>query len=183
MGLVSGMVALVTGSAAGIGRAAALKFAEEGAKVVVSDVNSDGGHDTVALVRQRGGDAVCVERDVTRVADVEALVARVADEYGRRDCACNNARIDGSVIPLAEPLEDDLGRVRSVNAKGTFLCVKYEIGHMVKNGGGAIVNIASVAGVVGFPGLGPYVASKHAINGLTKNAALEYAKLGVRVNS
>lgn len=183
MGLVSGMVALVTGSAAGIGRAAALKFAEEGAKVVVSDVNSDGGNDTVALVRQRGGDAVFVEADVTRVADVEALVARIADQYGRLDCACNNAGIEGKVIPLAEQLEDDFDRVMSVNAKGIFLCLKYEIGHMVENGGGAIVNIASVAGLVGFPGLGPYVASKHAINGLTKNAALEYAKLGVRVNS
>src|SRR5215475_3499478 len=99
MGLVSGMVALVTGSAAGIGRAAALKFAEEGARVVVSDVNSDGGNDTVALVRQRGGDAVFVEADVTRVADVEALVARIADQYGRLDCACNNAGIEGRVIP------------------------------------------------------------------------------------
>ncbi len=183
MGLVSGKIALVTGSGAGIGRAAALKFAEEGAKVVVSDVNVDGGNETVALVKQKGGDAVFAGADVAKAADVEALVARVVGAYGRLDCACNNAGIEGKVVPLAEQSEDNFDRVMAVNAKGIFLCLKYEIAQMLKNGGGAIANLASVAGLVGFPGLGPYVASKHAINGLTKNAALEYSKLGVRVNS
>jgi NAD(P)-dependent dehydrogenase (short-subunit alcohol dehydrogenase family) len=183
MSLMAGKVALVTGSGAGIGRAAALKFAEEGAKVVVSDVDVDGGNETVALVKQEGGDAVFVRADVVKAADVEALVARVVDIYRRLDCACNNAGIEGKIIPLVEQSEDNFDRVMSTNAKGVFLCLKYEIAEMLKNGGGAIVNLASVAGLIGFPGLSPYVASKHAINGLTKNAALEYSKHGIRVNS
>jgi len=183
MSLVVGKVALVTGSGAGIGRAAALKFADEGAKVVVSDVDVDGGNETVALVKQKGGDAVFVKADVAKAADVEALVARVVGVYSRLDCACNNAGIEGKIIPLVEQSEDNFDRVMSINAKGVFLCLKYEIAEMLKNGGGAIVNLASVAGLIGFPGLSPYVASKHAINGLTKNAALEYSKHGIRVNS
>jgi NAD(P)-dependent dehydrogenase (short-subunit alcohol dehydrogenase family) len=183
MGLVSGKIALVTGSGAGIGRAAALKFAEEGAVVVVSDIDDESGCETVALVKQKGGDSIFVRADVAKAVEVEALIARVADMYGRLDCACNNAGIEGKVVPITEQHEDDFERVMSVNAKGTFLCLKYEIAQMIKKGGGAIVNLASAAGLVGFPGLGPYVASKHAVNGLTKNAALEYAKLGVRVNS
>jgi NAD(P)-dependent dehydrogenase (short-subunit alcohol dehydrogenase family) len=183
MGLVSGKVALVTGAAAGIGRAAALKFAEEGAKVFVSDVNSDGGNETVALIKQKGGDAAYGSADVTRAADVEALVEKVVAAYDRLDCACNNAGVEGKLALIAEQSEADFEKVMSVNAKGTFLCLKYEIAYMIRNGGGAIVNLASVAGLIGFPGLGAYVASKHAINGLTKNAALEYSKMGVRVNS
>ena len=183
MGLVSGKVALVTGSGAGIGRAAALKFAEEGAKVVVSDVNSDGGNETVALVKQMGGDAVFAEADVAKAAEVEALIAKAVDAFGQLDCACNNAGVEGKIVPIAEQLEDDFDRVMAINAKGTFLCLKYEIAHMLKNGGGSIVNLSSVAGLIGFYGLGPYVASKHAINGLTKNAALEYSRMGIRVNS
>lgn len=179
---MSGKVALVTGSGAGIGRAAALKFAEEGAKVIVSDVNIDGGDETVALVKQKGGDAVFARADVAHAADVEALVTKAVDTYGQLDCACNNAGIEGKIVPIAEQSEDNFDRVMIVNAKGTFLCLKYEIARMLKNGGGAIV-LASVAGLIGFSGLGPYVASKHAINGLTKNAALEYSKQGIRVNS
>jgi NAD(P)-dependent dehydrogenase (short-subunit alcohol dehydrogenase family) len=183
MGLVAGKAVLVTGSGAGIGRAAAIRFAEEGARVVVSDVNTDGGNETVALIKQSGGDAVFVRADVAKAAEVEALVASVVDSYGRLDCACNNAGIDGKIVPIIDQSEDNFDRVMSVNAKGVFLCLKYEIAQMLKNGGGAIVNLASVAGLVGFPGLGPYVASKHAINGLTKNAALEYSRQGIRVNS
>jgi NAD(P)-dependent dehydrogenase (short-subunit alcohol dehydrogenase family) len=183
MGLVSGKVALVTGSGGGIGRATALMFAEEDAKVIASDINIDEGNETAALIKQNGGDAVFARADVTRSADVEALIASVVDTYGQFDCACNNAGIEGKIALVAEQSEDDFDRVMSVNAKGTFLCLKYEIAHMLKNGGGAIVNLASVAGLVGFPGLGSYVASKHAINGLTKNAALEYSKLGIRINS
>jgi NAD(P)-dependent dehydrogenase (short-subunit alcohol dehydrogenase family) len=183
MGLVSGKVALVTGSGAGIGRAAALKFAEEGARVIVSDVNTDGGHETVALIEQKGGQAVFTRVDIANVAEVQSLTATAVDTFGRLDCARNNAGIEGKIVPLAEQSEENFDRVISVNARGTFLCLKYEIAHMLKNGGGAIVNLASVAGLIGFPGLGPYVASKHAINGLTKNAALEYSKHGIRVNS
>ena len=183
MGLVSGKVAIVSGSGAGIGRATALKFAEEGAKVVVSDVNADGGNETVALIKQHGGDAVFARADVARAADVMALVTKAVDSFGRLDCACNNAGIEGKVAPIAAQPEDNFDRIMAVNAKGTFLCMKYEITHMLENGGGAIVNLASVAGLIGFPGLGPYVASKHAINGMTKNAALEYSKQGIRVNS
>jgi NAD(P)-dependent dehydrogenase (short-subunit alcohol dehydrogenase family) len=183
MGLVSGKVALVTGSGTGIGRATALKFAEEGAKVIVSDVSSDGGNETVALIKQQGGDAAFTRADVAKASEIEALVANAVGMYGRLDCACNNAGIEGKIAPLTEQPEDNFDRVISINAKGVFLCLKYEIAQMLKNGGGAIVNLASVAGLIGFPGLGPYVASKHAINGLTKNAALEYSKQGVRVNS
>jgi NAD(P)-dependent dehydrogenase (short-subunit alcohol dehydrogenase family) len=182
MGLVSGKVALVTGAGAGIGRAAALKFAEEGAKVVVSDVNVAGGNETVALAKAKGADATFVMADVAKATDVEALVAKAVNIYGGLDCACNNAGIEGRIVPLIEQSGDDFDRVMSVNARGTFLCLKYEIAHMLKKRSGAIVNLASVAGLVGFPGLSPYVASKHAINGLTKNAALEYSKQGIRVN-
>lgn len=183
MGLVSGKVALVTGAGAGIGRAAALKFAEEGARVVVSDVNVTGGNETVALAKTKGADATFVMADVAKAGDVEALVAKAVNIYGGLDCACNNAGIEGRIVPLIEQSEDDFDRVISVNARGTFLCLKYEIAHMLEKRSGAIVNLASVAGLVGFAGLSPYVASKHAINGLTKNAALEYSKQGIRVNS
>ena len=145
MGLVSGKVALVTGAGAGIGRAAALKFAEEGARVVVSDLNSDGGNKTVALIRQKAKDAIFVRADVTEAAQVEALIASAVAAFGRLDCACNNAGIEGKIVPLAEQAEEDFDKVMSVNAKGTFLCLKYEIDWMVKNGGGAIVNFASAA--------------------------------------
>jgi len=182
-GLVAGKVTLVTGAGAGIGRAAALKFAEEGAKVVVSDVNCNGGNETVALIRQKGRDAVFTRADVTIAAEVEDLVANAIAVYGQLDCACNNAGIEGKIAPIVEQSEEDFDEVMSVNAKGTFLCLKYEIACMLKGSGGAIVNLASVAGLIGFPGLGSYVASKHAINGLTKNAALEYSKQGIRVNS
>ncbi len=183
MGLVSGKIALVTGSGAGIGRATATRFAAEGAKVVVSDVNETGGAETVELIRKDGGEAIFVKADISSAADVSALIAKTVETYGRLDCACNNAGIEGKIAPLAEQDEADFDRVLTINAKGVFLCLKAELAQMASNGGGAIVNLASVAGLVGFPGLAPYVASKHAVNGLTKNAALEYGKHGIRVNS
>ena len=183
MGMVSGKVAIVTGAGAGIGRATALKFAAEGAKVAVSDVNVEGGEETVDLIRKQGGDAFFTAADVARPADVEALVAKTVERFGRLDCACNNAGIEGKIVPFTEQPLDNFDRVIAVNLRGVFLCLQSEIRQMLKNGGGAIVNLASVAGLIGFPGLAPYVASKHGVNGLTKNAALEYGKQGVRVNS
>lgn len=183
MGLVQGKTALVTGAAAGIGRATALKFASEGARVVVSDIDQEGGEETVRLITASGGEAKFVRADVSKEADVEALLADVNATFGRLDCACNNAGIEGRVMPLIDQSAPDFDRVLGINAKGVFLCMKAEIPLMIKDGGGAIVNLSSVAGLIGFPGLSPYVASKHAVNGLTKNAALEYGKQGIRVNS
>lgn len=183
MALVLGKVALVTGAGAGIGRAMALKFASEGAAVIVSDVNVEGGNATVASILDDGGKASFVKADISNANDVAALMKNIEDAYGRLDCACNNAGIEGHISPITEQSEDDFDAVIRVNLRGAFLCMRAEISLMLKNGGGAIVNTASVAGLVGFSGLSPYVASKHAVNGLTKNAALEFAKEGVRVNS
>jgi len=183
MGLVQGKVALVTGAAAGIGRATALGFAAEGAKVVVSDIDTEGGEETVALIAEQGGNASFMRADVSKNTDVEALIRKTVDLYGSLDCACNNAGIEGMVAPTVEQTEDNYDAIMAVNAKGTFLCLRAEISEMAKGEGGAIVNLASIAGLIGFAGLSPYTASKHAVNGLTKNAAIEYGNQGIRVNS
>ncbi len=179
-----GKVALVTGAGSGIGRASAQKFAQEGAKVIVSDIIEQGGQETVRLIREAGGEATFIKVDVARASDVEALIRSTVDTYGRLDCAHNNAGIEGATALIADYSEADFDRLIGINLKGVWLCMKYEVIQFLKQGrGGAIVNTSSAAGLVGFPGVTPYVASKHAVAGITKTVALEYAKSGIRINA
>jgi NAD(P)-dependent dehydrogenase (short-subunit alcohol dehydrogenase family) len=182
-GQMQDKVALVTGGSAGIGRAAALAFAREGAKVVVADVQVAGGQETVGLIRDAGGEAVFVRTQVASPVEVQALVDQAVQRYGRLDCAFNNAGIEGTLAPTAECSEENWNRTLEINLKGVWLCMKAEIAQMLKQGGGAIVNTASVAGLVGFQNLPAYCASKGGVVQLTRTAALEYAKMGIRINA
>ena len=183
-GSLENKVALVTGAASGIGRASSLILAREGAKMVVSDIDASGAEETLSLIKERGGDGVFVHADVSKSNDVQELISRAVSTYGRLDCAYNNAGIEGYMSGrLHEYPEEAWDRLVDINIKGVWLCLKYEIPQMLEQGGGAIVNTTSVAGLVGARRLSAYVASKHAVVGLTKAAALEYAQDGIRVNA
>ena len=182
-GLVENKVALITGGGSGIGRATALLFAREGAKVLVADYNAEGGERTVKTIKEAGGTAIFHAADVSNPQDVDGLMHKVVETYGRLDCAFNNAGIEGQGGETPECSLDNWNRVIAINLTGVFLCMKYEIPLMLKHGGGSIVNTASAAGLVGLAGGSAYVAAKHGVAGLTKTAALEFAQKGIRVNA
>lgn len=175
-------VAIVTGGSTGIGRATALLFARHGARIVIGDVNPEG-RETVAAIEREGGAALFVETDVRNAEQVERLVAAAVETYGGLHCAFNNAGILPAGALLADVEEAAFDQVVAVDLKGVFLSMKYEIQHMLGVGGGAIVNNASIAGMIAEPGISPYVAAKHAVIGLTKAAGIEYAAQGIRINA
>ncbi|EMA42037.1 SDR family oxidoreductase [Halococcus hamelinensis] len=175
-------VAVVTGAGSGIGRQSALRFAEEGASVVVADIFEDGGNETVEMIQEKEGKATFIRTDVTEQEDVDQMVQEAIDQYGRLDFAHNNAGVEGDSVLLAEHSEENWDQVIGVNLKGVWRCMKREIPEMLKQGKGSIVNTASISGLTGSGG-SPYVASKHGVIGLTRKATLDYADENIRINA
>jgi NAD(P)-dependent dehydrogenase (short-subunit alcohol dehydrogenase family) len=180
--ILQNKVALVTGGTSGIGRATAIAYAKQQAKVVVVGRRIDEGEETVRLIKEAGGEAIFVQADVTKEADVEAMVDKAVGVFGQLDIAFNNAGTAGENPSLIEQTEAEYDRIMNVNVKGVWLSMKHEIAQMLKQGSGSVVNMASAVGVVALPNLPLYSASKHAVVGLTKAAALQYAKAGIRIN-